>query len=88
MNFELDDVNFGYEESRREQVRLQEELALREKALRDPHIRNIHEMEELRRVREMRVDEFSVQKLREKVMRHYKSSLTDTGIARKGEMHK
>ena len=62
---ELDDANCGYEESGREQVRLEEELALREKALRNTRIRNIHEMEELRRVQEMRVDEFSLQKLRE-----------------------
>ena len=45
---ELDDAQFGHEESRREQVRLQEELALRERALRDTRIRGIHEMEELR----------------------------------------
>ena len=56
----LVDFNCGYEESRREQVRLHEELALTEKALRDTRIRNFHEMEELRRVQEMRVDEFSV----------------------------
>ena len=62
---ELDDANCGYEESRREQVRLQEELDLREQALRDTRIRNIHEMKELRRVRKMRVDEFSIHKLRD-----------------------
>ena len=62
---ELDDVNCGYEQSGREQARLHEELAQRKKALRDTRIRNIHEMEELRRVQEMRVDEFSVQKLRQ-----------------------
>ena len=44
----------------RQQVRLQEELLIREEALQDTRIRGIHEME-LRR----RVDEFSVQKLRE-----------------------
>ena len=62
---ELDDVNCGYEEFRREQVRLEEELALRETALRNTRISNIHEMEELRRAQEMRVDEFSVHKKRE-----------------------
>ena len=62
---ELDDANCGYEESRREQFRLQEELDLREQALRDTRIRNIHEMKELRRVQEMRVDEFSIHKLRD-----------------------
>ena len=49
----------------REQVRLQEELLIREEALQDTRIRGIHEMEELRRAQELRVDEFSVQKLRE-----------------------
>ena len=44
----LDGAHCGYEESRREQVRLQEELAVREKAPRDTRIRGIHEMEELR----------------------------------------
>ena len=37
---EMDSVNCGYEESRREQARLHEELAQREKALRDIRIRN------------------------------------------------
>ena len=41
-------VNYGYEEPRREQVRLQEELAQREKPLRDTRIRNIREVEELK----------------------------------------
>ena len=35
------------------------------KALRDTQIRSIHEMGELKRAQELRVDEFSVQKLRE-----------------------
>ena len=38
---------------------------MREKALRGTRIRSIHEMEEFRRAQELRVDEFSVQKLRE-----------------------
>ena len=41
------------------------ELVTKEKALRDTRIRRIHEMEELRRAQELRVDEFSVQKMRE-----------------------
>ena len=36
----------------------------REKALRDTQILSIHEMEELRRVQEMRIDEFSRHELR------------------------
>ena len=58
-------VNCGYEESRRLQPRLHEELAQREKALRDTRIRNIHEMEELKSAQEMRTDEFSIHKLKE-----------------------
>ena len=38
---------------------------MKEKALRDTQIRSIHEMRELKRAQELRVDEFSVQKLRE-----------------------
>ena len=37
----------------------------RERALRDTQISSIHEMEELTRAQELRVDEVSVQKLRE-----------------------
>ena len=61
---ELEDAHLGYEESRREQVRLQEELLMKKKALRDTQIRDIHEMRELKRAQELRVDEVSVQKLR------------------------
>ena len=38
---------------------------MKEKALRDTHIRSIHEMGELKRAQELRVDDFSMQKLRE-----------------------
>ena len=38
---------------------------MKEKVFRDTQVRNIHEMEELRRAQELRVDEFSAQKLRE-----------------------
>ena len=58
---ELEDAHFGYEESRREQVRLQEELVMKENALRDIQIRSAHEMGELKRAQELRVDEFSLQ---------------------------
>ena len=40
----LQDAQYGFVESRREQVRLQEELSLREKVLRNTPIRNMHEM--------------------------------------------
>ena len=61
----MDDVNYGNEEPIREQARLHEELGQREKALRDTRIRNIHEVEELKRAKEMRIDEFSRNELRE-----------------------
>ena len=69
---ELEDAHHGFVESRREQVRLQEERSMKEKALRDPQIRSMHEMGEMKRAQELRVDEFSVQKLREC---QYKGSL-------------
>ena len=62
---EIDHTNLGYEQSRREQVRLHEEFAQRERALREIHVRNIHEVEELKKVQEMRIDECSKQALRE-----------------------
>ena len=59
---EMDCANCGYEESRRERFRQKEELVMREKEIGDISVRNIHEMEELKRVQEMRVNKFSVQK--------------------------
>ena len=50
-------------QSKREQDLLHEELADREWALRDTRIKWIHEMEELKRTHELRVDEFSGGKL-------------------------
>ena len=38
---------------------------MKEKLLRDTRIRNIHELGEMKRAQELRVDEFSLQKLRE-----------------------
>ena len=58
---ETDHTNLGYETSRREQARLHEESAQRGKALRE----TLHEVEELKRAQEMRIDEFSRQELRE-----------------------
>ena len=52
-------------ESRREQARLQGELSKKEKLPRDSQIRNVHELGEMKRAQELRVDEFSVLKLRE-----------------------
>ena len=58
-------TNQDYEESRKEQARLHEELAQRERALRETQISSIHEVEELKSAQEMRVDEFSAHNLRE-----------------------
>ena len=62
---ELQGAQHGYVEPRREQVRLQEELSMKEKVLRDTQIRNMHEMTEMKRAQELRVDEVSVQNVRE-----------------------
>ena len=43
--------------NRREQSRVQEELSMKEKALRETQIRNVHEMGEMKRAQEVRVDE-------------------------------
>ena len=61
----LQDAQYGFVESRREQVRLQEELSMKEKVLRNTQFRNMHEMREIKRAQEQRIDEVSVQKLRE-----------------------
>ena len=46
-------TNQGNEESRKEQVRLHEELAQRKRVLRETQIRSIHEVGELKRAQEM-----------------------------------
>ena len=48
----------GYEQSRREQALLHEELADRERALRDTRIGSIQKLEELKRDQEFRLEEF------------------------------
>ena len=61
----LQDAQYGFVEPRREQVRLQEELSLKEKVLRNTPIRSMHEMGKIKRAQEIRADEVSVQKLKE-----------------------
>ena len=53
---DLENAHHGYVESRREQVRLQEELSLKEKPLRETQIRNMLEIGEIERAQEIRVD--------------------------------
>ena len=62
---ELLDAQHGYVESRREQVRLQEDLSLKEKVPRDTQIRIVHEMGRMKRAQDLRDDEVSVLRLRE-----------------------
>ena len=62
---EVQDAQHGYIESRREKVRLQEELTMKEKALRDTQIRRMRGMGEMKRAQELRVVEISLHKLRE-----------------------
>ena len=61
---ELQDAHHGYIESRREQARLQEELTMKEKVLRDTLMRSMREMGEMKRAQglQIRGDEDSVQK--------------------------
>ena len=64
---ELQDAQHGYIESRREQVRLQEEISLKEKVFRDTQNRSMHKMGEMKRAQELRVDEVSVQNIKRKL---------------------
>ena len=84
---ELDEANCGNEEAQRKHVRFEEELTSGEKALRNTRNGNIHEKDELRRDQEMRVDEFSLQKLRERhaTIQELTSQIQD--LQRKGELH-
>ena len=61
----LENAHHGYVESRREQLRLQEEFSMKEKALRETQIRSMHEMGEMKRAQELRVEKISILKLRE-----------------------
>ena len=58
---ENDHTMTGCEQSRRDQLLLQEELSEQNRDLRET--RSLHEMEELKRVQGLRVDEFSIRRL-------------------------
>ena len=83
---DLEDAHHGYVESRREQVRLQEELVVKEKALRDTQIRSNHEIGDVKRAQEFRADDFSVQKLRE-IHDTIQRLTSSTRVARRGKLH-
>ena len=60
---EIDHTITGCEQSRRDQLLLQEELSEQNRYLRETRIESLHEMEELKRFQELRVDEFSRRRL-------------------------
>ena len=70
-----------------EQARLQEELVQQERALRDTRYRNIHEVEELKRAQEIRIDEFSRHELRESHATIQGAHFTNTGFAGKNQVY-
>ena len=61
----------GYEQARREQAQLHEELADREWARRDTRIRSIQKLEEMKKGQEFRLKEFSIRRM---VENHLKMS--------------
>ena len=54
---EIDQTIAGDEQLRRDQLLLQERLSKQNRDLREGHIKSLHEMEELKRVQELRIDE-------------------------------
>ena len=59
---EIKSTNQGHEESRKEQARLHQKLAQRQKST---QIRSVHEVGELKRAQEWRIDDFSKNELTE-----------------------
>ena len=56
---EIDHTFAGDEQSRRDQLLRQEQLSEQNRDLREARIKSFHEMEELKRDQELRIDEFS-----------------------------
>ena len=52
----MDHALAGDEQLRRDQLLLQEQLPEQNRDLREAHIKSLHEMEELKRVQELRID--------------------------------
>ena len=67
---EIDHTIAGDEQLRRDQLLLQEQLSEQNRVLREAHIKSLHEMEELKRVQELRIYEFFEKKIDRK-SRHY-----------------
>ena len=83
----LQDTQYGFVESRREQVPPQEELSMKEKVIRNTQIRYMHEMGDMKRAKELRVDEVSVQKLKRKSRDNSTAHFTITANARTNEFY-
>ena len=62
---ETDHTTTGCEQSRRDQLPLQEELSEQNRTLRETRIRNMRDMEELQKSRVLKVEELSRRKLTE-----------------------
>ena len=60
---EFDHTIAGDEQLRRDQLLLQEQLLEQNRDLREAHVKSLYEMEELKRVQELRVDESSRRRL-------------------------
>ena len=60
---EIDHTIASDEHSWRDQLLRQEQLSEQYRDLREAHIKSLHEMEELKRVQELRIDEFSRRRL-------------------------
>ena len=52
---------------------------MKERVLRDTQIRSMHEMREIKRVQELRVEEFSIQK-KDKITRVHKSNTSQPAM--------
>ena len=62
---EMDHTRAGADQLRRDQLLLHEQLSEQNRDLREAHIKSPHEMEELKEVQELRVDEFSRRRMLE-----------------------
>ena len=60
---EIDHSFARCEQSLRDQSLLREQLSEQNRDLREARIKSLHEMEELKRVQELRIDEFSRRRL-------------------------
>ena len=76
---EIGHTRTGYAQFRREQALFHEELAVRERTLRDTRIRSVQKLEELKREQEFRLEEFSIRRI---VENHFRICTQWTIISR------